>query len=200
MISLFFSTALASFLGSLQLGLVNSAVIKAALEKRLNAALWIAFGGCLPELMYAVIATFVYKHIITLYEKPFKLISLSILFMYGIYLIVKKNKPHTAASKISGHSFLKGFVLGSINPQLLIFWSLFLSVSPLNYLVNTNLGALTFGLGAVFGAFVILFIFSLLFFYNTKYFEKKLNTFQIDKVIGGILIVIAIIACLQFWW
>ncbi len=198
MISLFFSTALASFLGSLQLGLVNSAVIKAALEKRLNTALWIAFGGCLPELIYSVIATFVYKHIITLYEKPFKLVSLSILFIYGVYLIIKKGKSTTSSSNILQHSFLKGFVLGSINPQLLIFWSLFLSVSPLSYLVNTNLGALTFGLGAVFGAFMILLVFSLLFFYNAKYFEKKLNTFQIDKLIGGILIVVALIGCLQF--
>lgn len=197
MISLFFSTALASFLGSLQLGLVNSAVIKAALEKRLKASLWLAFGGCLPELIYAFIATFVYKYVITLYEKPFKIISLSILLVYGIFLIVKKNKSATSNSTISSHAFLKGFVLGSINPQLLIFWSLFLSVSPLGYLVNSNLGGLVFGFGAAFGALLVLTLFSVLCFYNAKYLEKKINTFQIDKVIGCALIIIAIIGWFQ---
>jgi threonine/homoserine/homoserine lactone efflux protein len=199
MISLFLSTALASFLGSLQLGLVNSAVIKTALEKRLKASLWLAFGGCLPELIYAFIATFVYKYVITLYEKPFKIISLSVLVVYGIFLIVKKNKLPTSNSTISSHAFLKGFVLGSINPQLLIFWSLFLGVSPLSYLVNSNLGCSIFGFGAAFGAFVVLTLFSILFFYNAKYLEKKINAFQIDKLIGWVLIIIAIIGCLQFY-
>ena len=52
---IFLITAGISFAGSLQLGIVNTEVIKAALYKNKKAAQLTALGGSLPEIIDAVI-------------------------------------------------------------------------------------------------------------------------------------------------
>lgn len=52
-ILLFCISAFASFLGSLQLGPVNLAVIQKTLNKGIKLAFFLAAGGCLPEFIYS---------------------------------------------------------------------------------------------------------------------------------------------------
>ncbi|MBT8326680.1 MAG: LysE family transporter, partial [Bacteroidia bacterium] len=53
-----FVAGVLSFWGSLQLGLVNVAVIETAISKGRKPAIWLAIGGVLPEIPYTLIAIY----------------------------------------------------------------------------------------------------------------------------------------------
>ena len=76
---LFITVAAISFVGSIQIGLVNLAVMQTTLYRSCSAGMLVAIGGCLPEFIYSFIAL---KCVVFLQENQFFIAWLNIRHEY----------------------------------------------------------------------------------------------------------------------
>ncbi len=169
MIFLLFFISLVSAIGSLQPGLVNLSVVQAVMQRGLMAGFCVALGGSLPEMLYAFLAIQIVEvgekfTFITSFLPSLKWFSVVILVAISVYFFLKKASEHKYLSggfeppdKHNYKSFLKGFLMGLSNFQLVFFWSfVFLYCKEINsinmqkpenqfvFIVATGLGALIF--------------------------------------------------------
>jgi threonine/homoserine/homoserine lactone efflux protein len=204
--------AFLSFIGSVFLGLVNAAVIDTAITKSEKSALWLAFGGVLPEIPYTLIAIIGASYVDVLENYKVHLgLGMGVIFilMGTNYLLKKKRKPiATEQAEIGALSnFSKGFLLALANPQLIFYWS--------GYLILFQTGTFSdgqpfftftdslwdpikwvFAIGACFGAFLILFIYIKL---STIYKDQLLRIIgdKFSVIIGLLFIGIGIFTIIK---
>ncbi|MDB4107698.1 LysE family transporter, partial [Bacteroidia bacterium] len=208
----FLVAAVFSFFGSVFLGLVNVAVIDTAISKSEKSALWLAFGGVLPEIPYTLIAIFGTGYIDILESYKFQIsIALGFLFiLMGLTYIFKKNNEviHVKLSKTGALShFTKGFFLALANPQLIFFWSGYLILfqtgtfsagKPLFVFSNGiwDPSKWSFAFGAAVGAFAILYVYTKL---STIYRHQLLKIIgdRLGNIIGLLFIVIGIFTIIK---
>ena len=200
-----------SFLGSVFLGLVNVAVIETAIRKSKKSALWLAFGGVLPEIPYTLIAIFgtQYVDILEGYKSQIG-IAIGIVFLVlGIGYFKSKSNVETGKPIETGaiKNFSKGFLLAIANPQLIFFWS--------GYLILFQTGTFSggepffkfsmgisdpvkwsFAAGVVAGAYLILWIYAML---GSIYKQKLINVIgdRLGKVMGIVFIGIGIVTVIK---
>lgn len=158
---LFFIAAIASFVGSLQAGLVNTAVLAHTIQRGPEAGRRMAIGGAIPELIYAAVAfqfAALVLHRLGLSTAGIGLLVGSILAAIGLYfLFVFKPKFEAEAVKIKASGVRKGLLLGLANPQLLLFWcGVKLSLSSFGVEDEGWLELVAFAVGAFAGALVLL--------------------------------------------
>jgi threonine/homoserine/homoserine lactone efflux protein len=209
----FIVAAVISFVGSVLLGLVNMAVIETAITKSPKSALWLAFGGVLPEIPYTLIPLMATGLMVDL--EPYKNyigIAVGIIFMGmgALYLRQKKKKEE---SEFEDHHeigawphFLRGFSLAISNMQLLFFWTTVIlaldSFTPIEGIFSESEGGpaiaakFAFSLGAAAGAFLILYIYTRL----ASRYKKKLRRLIGEKltiVVGGFFLLLGFITVLK---
>jgi len=161
---LFFVVAtVASFIGSLQAGVVNTAVLVHTIKWGQVAGRRMALGGALPELVYAAVA-FVgagwLVHALGIGTTGITLVVASILLLLGVYfLFLYHPKPAAVGEdKLTG-DLRRGMLLGFANPQLLLFWcGVRLMVVSWGMDGEGFLEGAAFALGAFTGAIVLLLI------------------------------------------
>lgn len=198
---LFLLTAIISFLGSLQLGIVNLTVIRTAITHHFKAAVFVAVGGCLPEFFYGWLAIsgieipFIQTHIKTL--------SILLIFLFlaiGIYYILKKNNSENIEIKkadyFSDQFFLKGLALSFINFQLLPFW-LVMSIQLQQFKIIQSFSfaeKIAFSSGATVGAFLLLYLAAYLSYRNKNFFTDRLfKKYNLNKFFGFLFIGLAVL-------
>ncbi len=153
---------LASFVGSLQAGLVNTAVLAAAIRHGPATARRTAWGGALPEILYAAIA-FVATDSILAYTTSWGItpgrITAVVLIGLGLYIALIMKPFHIQTdTKVSG-GFMRGLALGLMNPQLALFWcGVRLGMESFGVQLH-GWGALVgFSMGAFLGAMALLLL------------------------------------------
>ena len=214
-IAFLLSTVLSAY-GSLMLGLVNASVIETALTKNRKAALWLAFGGVLPEIPYVLIAIWgvSYADVLQGYKSIITLAVGFIFMIIGIrYVFIKNETAPTkeVTNETGGHNYLyKGFLLALANPQLIFYWLTWLlliqtgMVTDLtdglirldftgNYFYSTRIA---FALGAVFGAFMVLWVYVKL---ASKYKDKLIHIMgnKLKVIVGLIFIGLGFLAVVK---
>lgn len=207
----FFVALIFSFLGSVFLGLVNVAVIETAIRKSEKSALWLAFGGVLPEIPYTLIAIFGTKYVEVLkgYQSWIG-VGVGIVFIIlGVGYYVKKVEikdgqvPETGAFA----NFTKGFLLAAANPQLIFFWSGYLLLFQTGtfsggepfFEFTTDIwdpAKWSFAAGAAIGAFLILWIYTKLA-HRYKHRLIKIIGDKLSKVIGLLFIIMGIFTLIK---
>lgn len=159
----FMLAALASFIGSLQAGLVNTAVLAHTVKWGRVAGRRMAVGGALPEVLYAGAAFAGAGWLVEALGfglRGITFVVASILLVLGLYFLFlfRPRPPLPGEDKLAG-DLRRGMLLGLANPQLLLFWCgvklLFVS-SGLDSASWPHL--LAFSLGAFGGALVLLLI------------------------------------------
>ncbi len=205
--SLFFYTFILafiiSFVGSIQPGPVNLAVITSSFQKHYRNAIFIAIGGSLPEFIFCFIA-FKASNLIVRWQHLFyyfQIIMAILLLIVGLYLWFNKSKITLKTTKQNG--FLLGTVLALLNPQLIIFWATVITYIHVNNVFNLNIVEAKFVLfyfsaGATIGAFSL----HCLLIYLSKYFVNvplKLFFCYADKTIAIIFVVLAIIQIVKLF-
>ena len=192
----FLVTFIASFVGSLQLGPVNVAVIRTTIRHNLRTGLWLACGGCLPEIIYGFLAL----HGVMFFENHphfFKILQWSIvpvLLVAGIMLFLKKKqtvetKPLPKSHKVS---LSEGFILAILNPQLIAFWTVIL-VNYKNYptlKIDDVSSEIAFLIGTSAGAFGILYFFARLAHKQRQRIFKRIPTHLLNQITGGLFLLI----------
>jgi threonine/homoserine/homoserine lactone efflux protein len=194
---IFCATAAISFVGSLQLGPVNLIVIQSVLKRSLQAGLWIALGGCLPEMIYAATAVgagmWLEKNpgiwnILEWSAVPL-LLGIGILIFFTPNRAIKLEKEHKQS-----FSFLKGLTLGLLNPQLFPYWLIMLvQFGMYNALrVQTRPEQIAFILGTAVGALGLLIGVA----YLTSHFREsilvRLGEFNFNRFLGALFVLLAV--------
>ena len=201
-----------SFIGSVFLGLVNAAVIETAINRSEKSALWLAFGGVLPEIPYTLIAIFGTSYIAILEGYKMEMsIGMGIVFiLIGLSYTLKKKKEVKAQNSIETGAlanFSKGFLLAIANPQLIFYWSGYLIVFQTGTFSNgkpffTFTDSVwdptkwSFAIGASAGAFLILFIYIKL---SSIYKDQLIRLIgdKLSHIIGLVFIVMGIFTILS---
>jgi len=192
LITLFFIVTGISFLGSLQLGPVNSEVLRFAIRGRKKEALLVGFGGSLPEIPYALAAAYLIQHLLILpgLRSIFAWIFIVVIFGLGLKLIFKRPKDIMVETyQVKRSPFLIGLILASLNPQLIFFWSGVLVW--LGYSKLSMSEGLVFALGATCGALLLRLLAMKI---GSRLFRKGLikNIGNVDRTIGVILVLIGL--------
>lgn len=158
---LFFIATAASFIGSLQAGLVNTAVLAHTIQRGRDAGRRMAIGGALPELLYAALAfqfaTWALNGL-GLDHRGIALLVGSILIGIGIYFFFFFKPTFELESvPLKASGVRKGLVLGLLNPQLILFWcGVRLSLSSFGIEGNGMLELVAFAIGAFVGSLILL--------------------------------------------
>lgn len=201
-----------SFIGSVFLGLVNAAVIETAINRSEKSALWLAFGGVLPEIPYTLIAIFGTSYIAILEGYKMEMsIGMGIVFiLIGLRYMLKKKQEIKAQNSIETGAlanFSKGFLLAIANPQLIFYWSGYLIVFQTGTFSNgkpffTFTDSVwdptkwSFAIGASAGAFLILFIYIKL---SSIYKDQLVRLIgdKLSHIIGLVFIVMGLFTILS---
>lgn len=191
----FLIAALISFLGSIQPGLLNMGVLYTGYHRSKAAAIRMAFGGVVPEIIYSSVAIILYLKAAE-YEylrKGLGLLFIPLLLLAGIYLFRKKTKEGSSQS-LRSNDFKNGLMIGLVNPQLIPFWLIWVQqVMQRGYLKLDNLSVqIAFVMGTSFGALLLLLIVA---FFTVKYkdtLERALKG-KINKLLGIICIILAFV-------
>lgn len=206
----FLATSIISFVGSVQLGPVNLSVIRHTLERDLRTGLRVASGGCVPEIIYSSLAIwgveFIGRH--ESFFKIFELVVIPVFLGLGIYNYLKKEKSNGGEDNDNGtvlpserSSFLKGFLLGMLNPQLFIFW--FTSLVYINSFefmkINDLPSKASFVAGTAAGAFILLFTIAAITHQKKAFITKSLSKYNINRIVGIIFMLLAVVQAYNFY-
>lgn len=197
LITLFLVATGISYLGSLQLGPVNSEVIRFSMRGRKKDALLTGIGGALPEIPYALLAASLIQYL-TLWpwmRQLFAGIFIIVILIMGFRLLLKKPKTIAPVSyQVKRSPFFIGFILATLNPQLIFFWSGILV--GLGYQELEIPEMIAFSLGAAVGAFLLQYTAMQLGWRLFRSGRIK-NLGLLDRGIGLFLIFLAIWVVIQ---
>ena len=202
-ILIFILSAFISFVGSIQLGPVNLAVIQAASTKRFKRALWIGLGGALSELPYSTLALGS-SNALARYQSIINnlfYVTIPGFLIIGLYFILIKKKSNWKSEyKITKtHPLLIGLGLGIFNPMILPFWVIVLQTyHTYGIMVNTSIWEeISFILAASTGAYILQYT---LTYFIERYHEKFSSWLArwVNPITGALFILIAIIQSIQF--
>jgi threonine/homoserine/homoserine lactone efflux protein len=125
-ITIFLLTALITFSTSFQSGPVSVNVMRAALQNK-SAALAVAMGGSIAELIFAGLAVFTAEMLYPIVTDWDPMAIIGPLFMvgFGVYLLISANRKFLKGRKASirrGVPFVIGLQQGLLNPQIYLFY------------------------------------------------------------------------------
>lgn len=208
MISAFVFACIASFWGSVPPGPSNMAVLHTVLNKNAKTGIWMSIGACLPEIPYTLFAIVAVQYVNTFQtiSSYFAIISAVLLFFAGIFItFLQKSKPidldkSVRQEKLKISPFLKGVIIGSLNPMILGFWLVTAEVATkANWLdLQSTFSIFGFVLGAAIGALVLLVLVALF----TRKIKQRLTdkvTIYLNKSIGITFILLGIIQAYKFY-
>jgi threonine/homoserine/homoserine lactone efflux protein len=200
-ILIFLITAFISFMGSVQLGPVNLAIMQDVLNGRKKAGLIIGAGVCLPEFIYSAFALFASAWLL---KRHTLLVTLEwaivpVMIGLGILNMFKKKKQEEISEKGKSTDFFKGFILSALNPQLLPFWLAILVM--LNgyefFRITTIADKLCFVAGTGAGEFGLISLVVWLTARHREFLLSKLHKWNLNKVFGWFFIVLALVQALK---
>lgn len=205
---IFLITFFISFVGSIHPGPLNLSVIQTSLQKGLFAALLLAFGGVIPEIIYGYLAV----EGIMIFEKyptVFQFMQwavVPILWGLGIQQIIAsrqsnqiiKNTKESNQTALKGAS-TRGFFLSLFNPQLLPFWIVIL-INYQNYeflkIVNFS-DKIFFILGTSLGAFALNYLYAYVAYRQRERIFKYLNQKYFEQIIGWTFMIMGLLQVIK---
>ena len=205
LVSYFFLGLLATIIGALPLGTTNVAVINTTIKENIQSALKIIYTAALAEIILVLISirfnlqieNFVAMNLHLQYTIALLLLAVGIVLILRKKECMKDEKEECILIKKRKFQIDKqmlGFILGLVNPTVLIYWILvisFLSKKRLYLSLNKEyLLLILFLLGAFIGKALTLYGYGK--FSNVLKARLKNKTTRINTIIGTLLICISI--------
>lgn len=159
--TIFLIATVASIIGSLQAGMVNTAVLAHTVQRGTEAGRRMALGGSIPEFIYAAVAFQSATWLLDwlgLDAKEVAILVGSVIICIGLYFLFLF-KPVFELEKVNvkASGIRKGFLVGMLNPQLLLFWcGIRLSLASFGFSEMGWPELLAFAFGAFTGAMLLL--------------------------------------------
>ncbi|MFT4850768.1 MAG: threonine/homoserine/homoserine lactone efflux protein [Sediminicola sp.] len=201
----FFIGTLAAIIGALPLGTTNVAVINTTIKENVQNALKIVYTAAAAELILVLIAigfnmqieSFIDMNIWVQYTIVVILLAVGIVLIIGRKECIKDENDECVIikkRKIKISKQMLGFILGLVNPTVLIYWILvisFLSKKMIYLNTNAELSVLVLFLSGVFLGKVLTLYGYGKFSHMLKVRIKNITT-SINRVIGILLICVSI--------
>jgi len=188
---------LTSIVGALPLGASNIAVINTTIKQNAKQALKIAIAAGVSEVIlsyYALHCNIVIREFFD-QNKWVQILIVIVLMTIGSFLLFKKNKQTLSKKKnITSSKYAIGFLLGLLNPPVLIYWIVaFGMLNNNNLMLSLNSPLLVlflFFIGVYLGKLITLYFYSR---FSISIKNRVHNiTLVINKVTGVLLILIGI--------
>ncbi|WP_298318082.1 LysE family transporter [uncultured Aquimarina sp.] len=197
---------LTSVAGALPLGAVNIAVINTTIKENTRKAFRIALAAGIGEVLLALFALHCSMELTGFFENNrwIQLVIISIFLVIGIYFLVGKNKKemNTKAPKIKlGKSkFVTGFSLAFLNPPVIIYWIVAISLTNKHLfeltLYTPIIALFLFFSGIYLGKIGTLYLYSQ---WGNKMAQKSNDSkTKLFKIIGVALIAISFVQGVKF--
>ncbi|WP_452218372.1 LysE family transporter [Lacinutrix undariae] len=193
-----------AIIGALPLGTTNVAVINTTIKESLSNALKIVYTAALAELILVVIAiafnmqieSFVDMNVWLQYAIAIVLLVVGIVLLSGRKDCVKDENDECIIIKkrYNLSKQMLGFILGLVNPTVLIYWILvvsFLNKKMLYLNIHVDYVILfTFLIGVFLGKVITLYGYGT--FSNVLKVKMKNITTRVNRIIGALLVFISI--------
>ncbi len=196
---------IAAVLGALPIGASNIAVMNTTLKQSSHQALKIIIAAGVAEVilsLYALHCTTVVQNFVNK-NMWIQFIIATVLLAVGTYLLLKNKKENSEKKprrKIS--KYLVGFVLGLLNPPVLIYWIIaigFINMKNFNLAMDSSLSIIVlFFSGIYLGKIVTLYAYSK--FSNFIKSRSQNITLVLNKVTGILLISIGLFQALKLYF
>ena len=192
-----------AFLGALPLGTVNISVINTTIKQNMQTAMKIAIAAGFAEIILSFFALHCSMFVNSFIGANtwFQVVLTTIILIFGIVILIKKQKASTDSKKKAFNSkYLNGFVLGLLNPPVLLYWIFvidFLNRNDYSLSMEASLTIIfTFFLGVYLGKVLTLYLYSK----SSTYIKKRFTNIAtvVNKFIGILLITIASIQFIRF--
>lgn len=182
-----------SFIGSIPLGSVNISTLQVTVEKNARAGIVFALGATLVELIYSFIAIRFSGFILANHDVEFyiQLVAIPAFIALSIHSFRKKPGVKNTPSASGKSSFMKGVIIGLVNPLQIPFWVAYGTyLLSQNWIENDSFYLNWFVLGIICGTFLLLSLIVLL----SKVIQARMNLDRVNlnKVIGTIFFLMAI--------
>ena len=189
---------LTAILGALPLGTTNVAVINTTLKETIQSALKIVYPAAIAEVILVLIALYANATLLDFIDHNIwvQYSIVVILLVLGTYLFFKKNKEmHHPKRKLKISKPLLGFILGMVNPAVLMYWLVAITflnkkIMHLDLSINDTL-LLLFLIGVFFGKVVTLYGFGK-FSHQLSLKTHHIST-KVNQIIGVLLAIVSII-------
>lgn len=203
----FFLGVIIAIIGALPLGAVNLAVINTSIKEDIKNASYIALAAGIGEVTLAAIALHCSMEVSNFfYQHQWIQIGFIIAFfltgIYFMYLAFKRNQNTRKRRKLRlfNSKFLTGFVLALINPPVIIYWILAISLTNkyiFKLTVQNSLSSLLFFfIGIYLGKITTLYFYGK---WGNKMAQKQEGSkTRLHRIIGIALIVISIVQGIKF--
>ncbi len=201
----FFSGIITAIVGALPLGTTNVAVINTTIKENIQNALKIIYPAAIAEIILVLIAinfnmqieNFIDMNLWLQYTIVVALLVVGLILVIGRKECIKDENGECIIIKKRRFRISKqvlGFLLGLINPTVLIYWILVVSfLNKKMIYLNMNTGyslLLLFLVGVFFGKVMTLYGYGK-FSHMLKIRMQNITT-SINRIIGGLLVCISI--------
>ncbi|MEO0775530.1 MAG: LysE family transporter [Bacteroidota bacterium] len=190
-----------SFIGSLPIGLITLNIVQRSIQKGKPAGMMMALGATVMECIYPYVALLSLDTLVenVVFDQSIQIVGTLVFFGMGVYYLRKESRPPLPVAQYDRRDFFRGVVVATMNVLVVPFWiflALWLEANGIALkgqavLVVFSLGA---GLGALlaFGAYVWL----------SGWIMQRLVLINryLDRVIGGIFLLLGLIQLLQLFF
>jgi threonine/homoserine/homoserine lactone efflux protein len=186
-----------AILGALPLGTTNVAVMNTTIKENIQSALKIVYTAAIAEVILVLVALYYNTKILKFIDHNIWVqYSIAvILLVVGAFLFFRKKDSRVIKKTLKISKQLLGFILGMVNPPVLIYWIIAISFLK-KKMIYLDLSSeftllILFLVGVIFGKVVTLYGFGK-FSHQLKLKIKHLTT-KVNQIIGLILAVVSIV-------
>jgi len=186
-----------AILGALPLGTTNVAVMNTTIKENIQSALKIAYTAAIAEVILVLVALYYNTKILKFIDHNIWVqYSIAvILLVVGAFLFFRKKDSRVIKKTLKISKQLLGFILGMVNPPVLIYWIIAISFLK-KKMIYLDLSSeftllILFLVGVFFGKVVTLYGFGK-FSHQLKLKIKHLTT-KANQIIGLFLAVVSIV-------
>ncbi|PKV49505.1 threonine/homoserine/homoserine lactone efflux protein [Aquimarina sp. MAR_2010_214] len=199
--------AITAIIGALPLGAVNLAVIHTSAKENIKNASYIALAAGIGEVLLALFALHCSMELSDFFQENqwIQIAFITLFFLIGIYFLLFKNKTNTKRTsnklRLSNSKFLTGFSLAILNPPVIIYWVLAISLVNKYVFELTAQDPLTslflFFLGVYLGKIGTLYFYGR---WGNKIAQQPGDSkAKLSKIVGIVLVVISIFQGINFF-
>jgi hypothetical protein len=179
------------------LGTTNVAVMNTTIKENIQSALKIVYTAAIAEVILVLVALYYNTKILKFIDHNIWVqYSIAvILLVVGAFLFFRKKDSRVIKKTLKTSKQLLGFILGMVNPPVLIYWIIAISFLK-KKMIYLDLSSeftllILFLVGVFFGKVVTLYGFGK-FSHQLKLKIKHLTT-KVNQIIGLILAVVSIV-------
>ena len=187
----------AAIVGALPFGLVNLTVLNVTFERGNGAAIKIAHGAALVEVVFGTTALFAGGMLASHIEGNIivSYITAGVLIIGGVFFVLKKQRI-SDQRETSFSGFLKGMLLNLVSIQVFLFWILAITFLSSRELLQYDLLSILFFVSGIWlGKMAVLWMYMNLS--NRILSRSRIISKNINTIIGIVLIALAFVQFLK---